>query len=252
MSPNTMLTAKERRRRRRHCVDPTESRLSPGDNHNSRRVREVTNTPRRRLQGAEWHPRVPSPAARRKSCKIFIHVSHLPTPSRIGQHRPRSFTPPPPQHFANVAAKPRAIARTHSKENTGHTINALPGQEPQPLRTSGKSRPPATAIAHSKGQPCDDWTHISTKPSCTIGRASLLITPNRSGWLLAARQDSILAEPHNVDSTKLTADSRFCLRTAPQPASRTLASLPTPTRPAAPPGLLPSSGRHPHLWPAQI
>lgn len=106
---------------------------------NSKRAREMPNTPRRRLQEGKRHPRVPSPPARQKPCKIFIRSSHISAPRRNWAARPSSFAPPPPQHLAVASAKPRTANRPHREEKRGPTSTIHLAEGQQPPNTSGRS-----------------------------------------------------------------------------------------------------------------
>lgn len=151
MSPNTMLSAEERRRGRRHCADPTESRLSPrrppplqaSEGHAEH---ASTTPPRRGMTSTDAIA-----ASRRKSCKIFIRASHLTTPPRVWQHRPRSFTPPPPQHFTKRSCQAES-RRPETREGAHRPHHQhLADKELQPSTPPARPTTPTTAIAHSKG-----------------------------------------------------------------------------------------------------
>jgi hypothetical protein len=122
------------------CRPNTESRLSPGDNTNSKRVGDNASASRRRLQGGERHPRVPSPPARQKPCRFSSDRRTSPHLEGIGQHRPSSLAPPPPQHLAVVAAKPITAERPHGREKRSPTNTSNLAEEQQPPHTSGKGQ----------------------------------------------------------------------------------------------------------------
>lgn len=158
------------------CRSCTQSRLLPGNNYQHQANEEDSDIPRRRLQGGERHPRVPSPSARQKLGRIFIRIAaHLHTSKvwgstvLVASHGHHRCTSPSKSH-SHGPSTPCAAER-----NTAQSSTINPGQQP-PL-TSDMDQDHRDSITRSTGHPRYD---PSPRPRLNPSKGTDLTRPPRS------------------------------------------------------------------------
>lgn len=106
--------------------------------------------------------------------------SHL---EGVGQHRPRSFVPSPPQRVAVVAARPRTADRPHGREKRRPPTTFNLAEELQPPHPSRKDQDRQRRLSPAPSDSLATTQHLAADNSHagTTGRAPPLATQPRGG-----------------------------------------------------------------------